>query len=77
MQAEAVADLIEAAIDFPDEGYHFIEPAAVAREIAGAADALGALLGDAGRGRLIREGRHVIIAGSPNAGKSSIFKYLA
>jgi len=67
---------LEASIDFPDEGYHFIEPAAVAREIAGAADALGALLGDAGRGRLIREGRHVIIAGSPNAGKSSIFNYL-
>ena len=68
---------LEASIDFSDEGYHFVEPRAAAREIAGAADALAALLGDTGRGRLLREGRHVIIAGSPNAGKSSVFNYLA
>jgi tRNA modification GTPase len=72
-----LAARLEASIDFPDEGYHFIEPAAAAREIAGLADDLAALLRDAARGRLIREGRLVVIAGSPNVGKSSIFNYLA
>lgn len=76
----AVFDLIarlEASVDFPEEGYHFVEP----DEVAGAIDALcartAALLADAGRGRLIREGLQVAIAGAPNVGKSSLFNALA
>jgi tRNA modification GTPase len=68
---------LEASLDFPDEGYHFIESGDAAREIAEIVDRLGALLGGAARGRLIREGLQVAIAGRPNAGKSSLFNRLA
>ena len=68
---------LEASLDFPDEGYHFIEPAQLRSSLAGVIDAVDRLLGDARRGRAVREGAHVAIAGRPNVGKSSIFNMLA
>ncbi len=75
----ALFDLIarlEASVDFPEAGYHFVEPAA----LAGAVDALiertGRLLVDARRGRFVREGLQVAVAGKPNVGKSSVFNAL-
>jgi tRNA modification GTPase len=75
----ALFDLIarlEASVDFPEEGYHFVEPAA----LAGAVDALiertGRLLVDARRGRFVREGLQVAVIGKPNVGKSSVFNAL-
>lgn len=68
---------LEASLDFPDEGYHFIEPAETARRIAGVMARVKELLGDARRGRMIREGATVVIAGRTNVGKSSLFNNLA
>ena len=67
---------LEASVDFPDEGYHFVDPAAVAGEIDGVADRMTALLAGARRGRLVREGLQIAIVGAPNVGKSSLFNAL-
>ena len=68
---------LEASLDFPEEGYHFIDPDAAAGQIGSVIAQLDALLGAAGRGRMIREGMQLVIAGRPNAGKSSLFNALA
>ncbi len=77
--AAALFDLIarlEASLDFPDEGYHFIERSEAADAIGEVAERVGALLASGRRGRVIREGRQVVIVGRPNTGKSSIFNAL-
>ena len=68
---------LEASLDFPDEGFHFITREDAARELAEIRDALAALIVDGRAGRVIREGRTVVITGRPNAGKSSLFNALA
>ena len=75
----ALFDLIarlEASVDFPDEGYHFIKPASVRQAIDALLARTSALLADGRRGRLVREGLQVAIVGPPNAGKSSLFNAL-
>ena len=67
---------LEASLDFPDEGYHFIDAAEVAHAVRSIEEMLAALVCDAKRGRLIREGARVAIAGKPNVGKSSLFNAL-
>jgi tRNA modification GTPase len=68
---------LEASLDFPDEGYHFIDPRDIEVAVRGVAVRIAELLADARRGRTVREGAHVVIAGRPNVGKSSIFNSLA
>ena len=113
LQAEAVADLIEARtqamqrqalvqldgglsrrlqalrnevihleallaydIDFPEEDDGPIAPERVAAAARALGEALEALLRTAPRGAMVRDGALVVIAGPPNAGKSSLFNAL-
>src|SRR5687767_11392579 len=76
----ALFDLIarlEASVDFPDEGYHFIDQGALAGAIADLSARTGRLLADGNRGRVVREGLQIAIVGKPNVGKSSVFNALA
>jgi tRNA modification GTPase len=68
--------LLEASVDFPEEDYHFLAPGEAGRRLAEAAAWVRALLGDARRGRAVREGRQVVIVGKSNTGKSSVFNNL-
>jgi tRNA modification GTPase len=75
----ALFDLVarlEASLDFPDEGYHFVQREAAAREIASLAARIDQLLAQSRRGRLVREGAQIAIVGTPNVGKSSLFNAL-
>ena len=75
----ALFDLIarlEASVDFPDEGYHFIDPGSVTSAIDGILARTGTLLASARTGRLVRDGLHVAIVGATNVGKSSLFNAL-
>lgn len=67
---------LEASVDFPDEGFHFIDPGSLACAVDRTEQRLARLLGDARRGRLVREGLQVAIVGRPNVGKSSLFNAL-
>jgi len=67
---------LEASLDFPDEGYHFIDPSELSDALGAVAGRIGALLVRASAGRVIREGALVILVGAPNAGKSSLFNLL-
>lgn len=68
---------LEASVDFPDEGYHFLEPASLAQEIDAIIARTQAMLASAKQGRLVREGLHIAIVGKPNVGKSSLFNALS
>ena len=67
---------LEASVDFPEEGYHFVEPGALAEAIDGIVARTAGLLATARRGRLVREGLRVVIVGPPNVGKSRLFNAL-
>jgi tRNA modification GTPase len=75
----ALFDLIarlEASVDFPEEGYHFVDPGALAQSIDAIVLRTAMLLAHARRGRLVREGLQLAIIGRPNVGKSSLFNAL-
>jgi tRNA modification GTPase len=72
-----LAARLEASLDFPDEGFHFITRDEARAALADIHASLAALVRDGRAGRLIRDGGLIVIAGRPNAGKSSLFNALA
>jgi len=68
---------VEAWLDFPDEELDREAAAALEARLDGVRAKLGALLAEAGAGRVLRDGLTVVIAGPPNAGKSSLLNRLA
>lgn len=67
---------VEAAIDFPDEEIDFLSAPAITERLARVRECFGAIESAAGQGALLREGLTVVIAGRPNAGKSSLLNRL-
>lgn len=68
---------VEAAIDFPEEEIDFLADGHVLGLLDGVRAELSTVLREAGQGALLREGMTVVIAGLPNAGKSSLLNALA
>ncbi len=68
---------VEAAIDFPDEEIDFLADGVVADRLSSIRTELANLLAKAQQGALMRDGMTVVIAGRPNAGKSSLLNALA
>lgn len=68
---------VEAAIDFPDEEIDFLSDGKVAADLAEIIDYLANVKKQATQGSILREGMKVVIAGRPNAGKSSLLNALA
>jgi len=77
---EMLTDLrsyVEAAIDFPDEDVDFLSDKALERRCNELDLEFSDLRACARQGSLLREGMSVVIAGPPNAGKSSLLNALA
>ncbi len=77
---DAVTDLrtyVEAAIDFPEEEVDFLGDQELKQRLENTQDHFTAVENAARQGRLLREGMTLVIAGPPNAGKSSLLNRLA
>jgi tRNA modification GTPase len=69
--------LVEATLDFPEEEIDFLQKADAAGQLARLQQTLAQVMGRARQGALLRDGIRVVIAGQPNAGKSSLLNALA
>lgn len=69
--------LVEATLDFPEEEIDFLQKADAQGQLQRLQTRLAQVMHQARQGALLREGLHVVIAGQPNAGKSSLLNALA
>ena len=67
---------VEAAIDFPDEELDFLPGSVLGHSIGEILSGFESITAAARQGALLREGLNVVIAGRPNAGKSSLLNKL-
>ena len=68
---------VEAAIDFPEEEIDFLADGKVSTDLQAIIDKLNSIRKEANQGAIMREGMKVVIAGRPNAGKSSLLNALS
>ena len=68
---------VEAALDFPEEEIDFLADKVIEESLLAVKEKLQQVKSSAQQGRLLKEGMSVVIAGKPNAGKSSLLNQLA
>ena len=69
--------LVEATLDFPEEEIEFLEKYQARARLISIQNELGDVLVQSLQGMVLREGLHVVLAGEPNVGKSSLLNALA
>ncbi|HBZ58478.1 MAG TPA: tRNA uridine-5-carboxymethylaminomethyl(34) synthesis GTPase MnmE [Sutterella sp.] len=68
---------IEAILDFPEEEIDFLENAGIRKGISKLIEDIASVQKAATRGKVLRDGLSVVLAGAPNVGKSSLMNALA
>lgn len=72
-----VRTFVEAAMDFPDEEIDFLAATELRDDLRALIEQTQAVSASARQGQLVREGLRLVIAGPPNAGKSSLLNALS
>ncbi len=68
---------VEAALDFAEEEIDFLADDSIQNQLQAISQDVGEILSNANQGRVLKEGLNLVLAGLPNAGKSSLLNCLA